>query len=105
MKSEVGPIVHVHVRADNDNDNVRVQTCVMRGNEKGREKERTRVVHASEPDERGRGVQKWDFDFGKHRRDDGGLLERAPSLTQRTVEIHAYSPNITKRKKTTTHVK
>ena len=42
---------------------------------------RTGVVHPCEADERGRGVQKGHFDFGKHRRDDGGLLERAPSLT------------------------
>lgn len=45
-----------------------------------RGKVRTRVVHPCETDERGRGMQKWNFDFGKHGRDDSGLLERAPTL-------------------------
>jgi len=42
---------------------------------------RSRVLHPREMHERGQRMQKWHFDSGKHRRDNSGLLECAPSLT------------------------
>ena len=32
-------------------------------------------------------MQKWHFDFGKHRRDDSSLLKRTPSLKRTNIQI------------------